>query len=502
MTETQTPSNQLAEILHPSNTPEMAFQSYSVLGGDEGYRKEQKAAFMRGDIMLPILDYPDLEECQIKAMLPPLEGVLGISDTLPEETTRGAVWGSAGYRMAEMYWLLSNERLGRIHPRLLPTEVDALSVDVQDKNEQLYGKPEEAITQAVLAETWAQIDAKELSGEGLCIKGELENGTTVHVAGQDVYIGPLARGSAERLPQIPSDLLATLKERLYTDHADAVKIVEDYWNNVIQVRPEGERVFTPQDMYDVFKAVHTMRDPENASGVDVVLAPDATALSWETPLMAVKVGGKRAPIDNLEEMLSKVYHEYIVHGGRAVAGSATTLPVLGTGMYTEADDGELTDYLTFEEGLASMCELSAMPEGESSWDSSTTERYMAVSLAYEGKDFREIYETLWRARALMSAKSGVDVTESDITQARNYSYGALVRIFRGTPMDLPRVNSDGTPRILTFNKDLAYLRGKIQMIGFWEQYKNDPDMIDLLFKAKFDPLNKRQMSIVRGVYGV
>lgn len=499
MNEALAQTGSLIEVLDPRNTPEMAFQSYEKLGGDQNYRAQQRKAFLEGEIMQPVLDYPYVREEELKDMLPILQDVLSVADGLSDKVARGAVWGSAGYRMAEIYWLLSSERLGRIHPRLSVTEIDVLAADVQDKNEQLYGTPERVISEAVLAETWAQVKDKQLGGEAPRILQELANGTTVRIADEDVQIDPLAGSGSERLPEIPEDLLLALNEKLHTDYADVVDLVWDYWNDIIN-RPDGERAFTPHDMFDLFKAVHAARDPENSSGVGVVFDPGATALSWETPLMSVKVGGMRSPIKSPEIMLGKIYHEYLVHGGRAVAGLQTSLPVLGTGLYTEADTGELTDYLTFEEGLASLCEIAPLPEGDRGWSSSNMERYMAINLAYEGKDFRQIYEVAWRVRVLMNAKNGTDVSEVDIAKAQSLSYASVVRIFRGTPMDMPRSAADGTPRILTFNKDLVYLKGKLQMIEYWKRVDKDPEKLDILFKAKFDPLNKRQLELVRGAY--
>ena len=193
-------------------------------------------------------------------------------------------------------------------------------------------------------------------------------------------------------------------------------------------------------------------------------------------------------------MLSKIFHEYVVHGGRAIEGSKTELPVLGSGLFTDAQPGEASDYLTFEEGLATACEL-AVQSSEHEWEFSMLDKYLAISLAYEGRDFRQVYETLWRARALMGMKEDGDIDQAAILQAQKSAYAATLRVFRGTPTAMPRRTEDGELRVLTFNKDLAYLKGKMLIIDFAKQYKDNPAMLQLAFKAKSDLLNSKQRSL-------
>ena len=70
----------------------------------------------------------------------------------------------------------------------------------------------------------------------------------------------------------------------------------------------------PEDIVEVFQHVINMRDPSGESGVSVRLADGRTALSWETPEMAVLVGSKRGAIKNPDELFRKVLHEFGVHG--------------------------------------------------------------------------------------------------------------------------------------------------------------------------------------------
>lgn len=480
----------------------MGFQSYEMLAGDGATRERQKAAFIAGEVVNPAIDYPKLDIKELHEGIKRLEEVLSLADTQTDPDVRAAVWDSAAYRMAEMYWLLSTEELTRRLSRLSEQEIDLLSARVQELNEQLYGKPEKGITDSVIGEVWAQIDSKQLVGRAAEIKEELEHGTTVQAVGQQIKVDPLERIDDKRLPQIPRELLQALKEKLFADNSDIVNMVQNYWETVVQVRPDGERVFTPDDMFNIFKAAHHLRDPDNRSGIMVVMDPDARTLAWDTSQMAIIVGGRRPTISSPDTVLSKVVREYIVHGDRAIGGLKTSLPVLGTGLFTDADPGEVSDYLTFEEGIAGMCQLAVDGEDDDGWKPVDLEKTLATELAYQGRDFRQVYETLWRARVLMLTNDGQEISDKKIGTAQRNAYEATLRVFLGSPTDMPRHRADGTLRVLTFNKHLAYLKGKLEVIEFWRRYGDNPQMLDLAFRAKFDPLNKRQLAIVKKVFGV
>ncbi len=489
----------LREQLHPLNTPEIAFQSYKRLAGDKDERAQQRDDFLAGDVVNPTLDYPVLDENELRNGISVLGEVLKLAEAQPDQTAKEAIWDSAAYRMAEMYWLLSAKELIDGHFTMSEDELDRRASYVQNLNEQLYGKPDQDLYAGVVSEIWRQIDGKELVGVGQQLKQELEHGFVVEVAGKSIVVSPLKRNDAEPLKPLPQELLDYLDEKVLSDNPDLEPTILRYWDENVKPRPTEEQHFTVDDMYAIFSLIHQQRDPDNSSGIQVLIDPSATALSWETEQMAVVIGGKRGPISSAKEMLSKVVHEYIVHAGRAMSGIETDIPVVGTGLYTAAEPGEVSDYLTFEEGFASTCEKATTGE-DTSWDAPNLERYAAYGLAYEGNDFRKVFETLWRARVLIKAQSGEEPTEKQISTAQNNTYAGCVRIFRGTPTSVDDRLSDGEHHLLTFNKDLAYLEGKQRVVTFWEKYKNDPAMLDLVFKAKFDPTNQRQLELVQKVF--
>ena len=194
---------------------------------------------------------------------------------------------------------------------------------------------------------------------------------------------------------------------------------------------------------------------------------DKTALSWESSEMAVIVGGKRAPIKTSDELFRKVLHEFGVHGQRSVNGLKTKLPVLGMGLFTNTPR---PDYLTFEEGLATTVE-EMIGDAVPKWTVVKLGHYINISLAEHGVDFRAVFETAWRYRLLAKLKNNQEVTEEMISKEQRLAYGACVRIFRGTQPDMVDKKPDVAP--LTFNKDLAYLEGRVLAMQYLARVDDD-----------------------------
>lgn len=490
MIETLSPDN-IKEILKPTTTPEMGFQSYELLDGDAGYRKAQETAFLNDDIRNPQFDYPKIDEAWLKNGINVLEDIANGSRMLPEPIVADAVYDTAGYRMAEMYWLRQTKRVNDIYNYEGTSERFYHEAHrYQELNEQLYGMPDAELTTDVYGEIFAQADAKDLHPAAQKIKDELLYGVDVAVAGETVRVhGVEAKVGDSRLPQNVNETLGTLREVLREDYADIFEMVNEYWDKVIEQRevPDGEeKGFNAQDIKILFEVLLATRDPEGTSGITIQDNPGSTQISWDTPTMSVQVGTERPVIDSKADMVGKLIHEFEKHAGSAIHGLQSELPVLGTGLYTEADEGEDADYLTFEEGFASMCEV-AVDDSFEGWKALHISRYLALELAYDGADFRQAYETTWRACALMELKDGQDLSEAILKKVKRQAFIATKRIYRGTPTEL----SEGRP-LMTFNKDVAYLKGKYKTLKYLESVGDDKSKIRRLFKGKFDPTNHRQ----------
>jgi len=487
----KTPNMQ--EMLRPTVTPEMGFQSYEMLEGDAVYRASQGDAFMKGEIRNPTFDYPHIDEQKLRSGIDRLNRILSVSRSMDDKIAADAVWDTASYHMAEMYWLMETKRLNTLAGTDVSSDEFLQSAQrYQELNEQLYGVPSDELIANVYGEILAQAKSKKLSLDGKILLSELSFGTKTNIAGQDVKIPGILGEERARLPENVQEKLKVLSEVLREEFADVYSLVESYWDNTVEPRatnsPDEDQGFNIHDMESLFNAIHTLRDPENVSGISIVIDPNATALSWDTPSMSIKIGASRKPITSKSDMVAKIVHEYGVHGLRTVNGLKTDFPVLGTGIYSEADDGEKADYLTFEEGFASLCEI-AIDDSFSEWKAMHTSRYLAVAAAYKGADFRQAFEMNWRARVLMTVKDGQEITEQLIEKEQKQAYVAVRRVYRGTPVQLAE------RPVLTFNKDLAYLEGKIDGLKYLEAIGDDKEAIRRLFAGRFDPLNHRQNSL-------
>lgn len=487
-------SKNFAEKLRPDVTPELGFQSYELLAGDGAYRKKQRDEFISGTRRNPELDYPALANAdeQLQPGIHRLEALQTEALELDEEIARDAVYDSIAYRLAEMYWIKEAARMNELAGDADSDVFRASAERYQTVNEELYGTPEAQVTAAVYGEILAQAHAKELHPSVQKIYDELRDGTTMTVGNEEVRIPGIAGKEEGRLPQNMSERLAVLREVIHEEFGDLKQAVDSFWYGVTV---NGSKTgLEPSDMKELFEYVHQLRDPENTSGIITVIDENSASLAWDTPSMSLKIGGRRAKITSANDMFAKVVHEYGKHGGSAHHGLATELPVLGTGVYSEASPGERPDYLTFEEGFSSLSEM-ALDDSFSGWKPLHVSRYMALASLYEGADFRQAYEANWRARVVMAAKDNQPADDKLVLREKRQAWMSVVRVLRGTPTDM-----ENRP-LMTFNKDLAYLHGKLDALRYLEKVGDDKEKIRAQFTVKIDPNNTTQANLARH-YGI
>jgi len=96
----------------------------------------------------------------------------------------------------------------------------------------------------------------------------------------------------------------------------------------------------------------------------------------------------------------------------------------------------------------------------------------------------------------MSLDDDQAVTDEMIRKHQSAAYAAAVRIFRGTPIALGEKYPGIKP--LTFNKDLAYLNGRVLAMNHIRELCENRDEAGLmrLFEAKYDPTIPEQADIV------
>jgi len=485
------PTSDIMEILNPQNTPEMGFESYKMLGGKKETREQLRGDFFKGIIRNPGLDYPRLNEAELDLGIRSLWHVMAMSEGLEDEI-KDTAWNSAAYRAADMYWLKSLIYLQEVAQRGTETQIQVAAKQHQELNEELFGVPSQEQTEAIIGEVFTQTSEKQLTPSNQQLYEDLLHGFKVDIDSTDtVTVPPLAIGFRERLPTLSEDGIEKVGEIIKEDFPFILDIVNDYYETVINAKPEEERAFAAKDMFEIFNLIKSV-DTSPISQAKIIMDPDVAPMSWDTERGAVIVGGRHEPVVDKNKMIGKIFHEYAVHAGRSLKGAQSEFPTLGTGIFTEPDAKNNADYLTFEEGFAYICEM-AIKGGQQKWIPKDFEKTLAISLAYKGYDFRQVYETLIRLRVLMLSKNGEDLPDKSQAKAQRDTYRNVERIFRGTPADLARINPDGSLRVLTYNKDLAYLNGAIKAIKFIESA--DEAAIRRAFRGKYDPTNPKQLAL-------
>ena len=482
----------IEEIINPHNLPEAGFQSYTELVNNA---LDLRKSFIAGEFRNPRFEHSHFHDMSALD-----RGIIALgqarevaTDRESNSVFRGAIDSSLGFRMAEMEYV---KLLGQLeflhHEGGNQEELSEVQEQARQLGHELYGQPQPEIRDAALNELWNILDGKAYHPTAQVLYDELANGFTWQ--GQEMPAMLRAEDGEARLPRFEkNEALEWAGEQIIEQNADIQALVQEFWDQKVEENGEGYKC-SPADIVEAFQAVINLRDPDHTSGVTVKLVENKTALSWESPEMAVVVGGKRAPIATSDQLFRKVLHEFGVHGQRSINGLKTKLPVLGMGLFT---DTPRPDYLTFEEGLATTVEEmngNDAPE----WTTAKLGHYINISLAEQGADFRTVFETAWRYRLLGKLENDEEVTQEMINKEQRMAYGSCVRIFRGTQPDMAGCQPGVAP--LTFNKDLAYLEGRVLAMRHLESlYANqDVDGVTRLFAGKYDPSNPKQQELMMG----
>lgn len=482
--------SRIQELLHPRNNPEVAFQSYGEFLSDS---VGQKKPFLDGETRNPILTYAkqlnlsDMDKGIIR-LAELADSIENVVDGEAFETIRS----SLEYRMDEMHFVKVMARFREVAQRGDADAVRELAVEAKELSESLYGKPDPEVRDGALNMIWGNVDNKNFSGKAAQLRDDLVHG---FVSAEGFSVSPMRRADNldARLPDFDEYMPAIrwTEEHYRTNNDDIKQIVDNFWNDKVAENGE-DYVCGPDDIVEAFGQVIASRDPEGLSGVGVVLKEGATALSWETPLMAVQVGSKRKPIESPRALFASIAHEFGHHGQKAINGFKTGLPSLGAGLFTGGDSR--SEYLTFEEGFATIVE-QAIKGDKLEWSSANFNNYLAVSFASEGDDFRTVFEKVWRYNLLYKANEGDSISDEEIQKARSSAYGSCIRVFRGAPMQ--GQEAGGQSFYVTFNKDLAYLNGRIKVLPFLRQaYQlSDESILDRAYMGKYDPTDPVQANI-------
>lgn len=477
----------LAEVCSLRNLPEAGFQSYEMLANDA---LKQRDSFLASESRNPEIHYKKLADLSgmDKGILALARGLEAVDRLTDDPEVMGAMRTSLGYRQAEMEFIKLLGQLDYVVNELQDAdEARELAEEAKAASEALYGKADPELTDRTLNTVWSRLDGREFSGKAALLYNDLVNGFT---SSEGFQIGAMKRAENTEmfLPDM-GEAAFWAGEYFQESNADIQALLQEFWDEKVEEWGENYEC-GPLDIAEAFRRVVDLRDPEGLAGIDVIVS-DGTALSWESPLVAIKIGRDRPPIKTSETLFTRTNHEFGVHGQSAINGAKTDIPALATGLYTDTPE---PDYLTFEEGFAVVME-DAISSAKKDWSGGRVNYYLGVSFAEDGDDFRSVFEKTWRYNLLQQLKDGEEVTEEMIQKHRRMAYGSCVRIFRGTQTNLRE--KLGVDVSFTYNKDLSYLAGSVKALKYIEQAyeKRDEGMLDVVLLGKYDPTNPVQNDI-------
>ena len=471
----------LFEKAKPKNTPAVALQTYEYFDGNKKHREAVKKAFISGETDSLGLDYPKLSADytekgrSVDESVADLEYLmqechelisgyrLYLNDSYVEEKINNLLIlkDSIEFRLMEAYYLKVCVDLNSVDFS------EPLTKETQDLinlhsllASKLYGEIIVELKDQILGEVAYLVGQKDLSPGMKEIFDQVNNGEF------GLPTGLLSSGSNKRLPaKLDRETLNELQHSLMEMYSKEYEVIEQYYADHINPNDEEDGsggIFSPKDIFGVFKDLNLL----SGNKIDIIFDEHAKATAWSTSRGAIIVGGLRAPIENINEVLALWVHEYGVHAKATLRGREIH-PSFEAGVYVPfsidffgGKDVEASDYLTYEEGLGSVLQgIISKGENFAEWSAADLEKALVVALAqHYGLNHRQIFEIIWRIRALLTCKPNQEMNEAEINKCKNASYTSLVRIFRGTPSSQICVDADG--RVLVHTKDLTYLFGK------------------------------------------
>lgn len=276
---------------------------------------------------------------------------------------------------------------------------------------------------------------------------------------------------AEPVVEVSDEVLSTLRQLVLEEHADILTCVPE--------KTEGE-VVSIDELEEMFRNAHRLRQ----TGWEVRQEEGKNNVDTRQSEQTTVIGTGRALSDHIDAA-KVLLHENGVHVERRKQGDELGDPLLsGTG---------LARYLDAEEGFAKI--LEEIFEGETK--EAGVQYYLGLGLARgvdgQPRDFRDVFEVDWRRRVIEKYMAKPEkFTGKTVEDAKNAAYNAMVRIFRGTPCNIPG---------MVYTKDQAYFVGNQKMWRYFSTIAQLPEgerrkAFQFLFKAKFDPTDELHKRLV------
>ena len=317
-------------------------------------------------------------------------------------------------------------------------------------NIEVESEPEKSTFESLLGEKLAKIKIAEFDETGEKIRAEL-----FEILDEDY-----SQSAGERF-RPKQETVETFGNLVRDFYAHQLKFIPE--------KPAGEK-YSAQEIFEVFGKITS--DFERNSGFSHfdIQWKKSGAIHVRNADRMIEIPENRAPVSRAE-LEGLVVHEIGTHYYRVQIGENYGISPLQLGL-----DG----YLDTEEGVARAMEMSMAGK----FEEAGVPHYLTAGLAYiEGKNFREVFETNWRLYALEKSKNS-EITDEEITKAKNLAYRNTQRIFRGTD-DLP------------WFKDLSYFNGGQKVWKYIEENIDSPTLFDeLLLGGKNNLFNKKHQKAI------
>jgi len=427
-------------------------------------REQNKTAFMSGEIRNPVLAYPLLtngssarEFANLEHMsLDLMKDVASLDYDADRET---AAYDILRTRYLEIAMLQISQRFAA--GRGVDEEKESLVELFNLANDEVHGRLSPAryngLFEIVLQQSLDVLLDDDIAHEVKSAAEYIVNNAKLAVSQSGESYTP------------DTGIIETLSELVSEHDADLLELVPQ--------KAQGE-VLDFDELVSMFKAAHEARK----TGWRVVV-DEGTAIRTNQSDKTTKIGNARKPVDSTEAA-KLLIHENGVHVQRRVEGDRLNDPLLGgTG---------LEGYLAPEEGLTTILEqtIDGKPRVEAG-----VQYYLMLAWARgldgQPRDFRDVYELEWRRRVVKDGANAKDEElQSIVEKSKKQAWITSVRIFRGTPCDIPG---------MVYTKDQAYFVGNQNMWEYMDEMVKLPEeqlrqAFDRLYKAKFnpnDPLHNR-----------
>jgi hypothetical protein len=444
--------------------PEIAgFQSYESFVNNN---KALEADFVNAEEGNPDLTYSRLQQTHLDELVllaqTGAERALVILLGSEPDLRVDALFDSIEYRQAEIFLVYMSARMN--DKNLLPRERAEAAEWFKLTNEAVYGIPDNKVFGAIARKhLLPHLETVFEDPQAQKIQAELRNriGVITDDGHELAAVNPDAKAHFNTL----------IRERFDETVSHIVPRYEEVDGEQREIK------YTPQEIAEVIEiALQKIGATELGWHCEVVEDKELIAVSAHQKI--VEVGANRESA-SAAVLKGKVIHEVCVHALRSVNAEKAG--------WLSATYGQQR-YLDFEEAFANAA-------GEAYWGEALTPgpeyRYMAAALAYgfdghEPRDMRDTYEIMWRTIALDRPSRN---KKSSIEKAKATAYLQCMRIFRGTPADIPG---------LLYTKDLTYINGREVVNPVIEMIETQED-IDFLLAGKLDPTLEDHLPIAEDI---